>query len=408
MKNLPKIMTVLLAAELALLPSACKNEPAPGAVVQTAASPAETTLPGPGSRATLALVHGTLIDGTGAEPLRDAVVLIAGDEIEAVGQASLFMPPAGLVVIDLEGKTILPGFINAHVHRGFSEDNLKKWAYGGVTTVRDEGTSPEMVKGLKKFMENTAADPSFALLVSAGAMFGAPGGYGDLFVDSPEEARRAAQEEVDDGVSVIKVSQEDGYGGKHDLPMMSAEELEAIVAVAHENGLPVSGHITQGVYIQPLLEAGVDDIAHVPWDEIPPESIRWMVENQVYLTPTFTVYRNFAAPVEKCVENLRAFVEAGGKVALGNDFGGGPGDFERGIPYYEIEKMKEAGMTPMEIIQAATVNAAHVSGLESVLGTLEAGKKADILVVEGDPLTDLSALKNIRMVIHSGEIIRED
>jgi imidazolonepropionase-like amidohydrolase len=353
------------------------------------------------------LVHGFLIDGTGASPVEDAAVLIAGDRIAAVGKAADLAIPEGVRAIDLHGAAILPGFINAHVHYGFSEQNLLTWAKNGVTTVRDEGTSTGQVDGLKTLQKKIAEDPAYARLVSAGAMMGVPGGYGNLLVNSIDEARAAVRDEIADGVSLIKVSQEDGYGGKHNLPRLTPEELSAIVAEAHARGLPVSGHITQGAYIQALLEAGVDDIAHVPYDTFPTEAIRWMVDKKVYLTPTFTVLRNFGADAQ-CVKNLSDFVSAGGLVALGNDFGGGPGDFEGGIPMYEIKQMNAAGMSPMDIIVASTKNAAHVSNIEKELGTLEAGKLADILVVKGDPLKDLATLEKVLLVIHGGEIIREE
>jgi imidazolonepropionase-like amidohydrolase len=131
-----------------------------------------------------------------------------------------------------------------------------------------------------------------------------------------------------------------------------------------------------------------------------------MVAKGIYLVPTFTVFRNYNAPIQTCVENLRRFVELGGQVALGNDYGGGPGQFELGIPMYEIEMMSQAGMTPMQIIVASTLNAARVSHVENELGTLEPGKIADVLVVKGNPLQDLNALRNVQMVIHSGVIIR--
>ncbi len=356
----------------------------------------------------LALVHGTLIDGTGAAPVADGVVLIAGDRIYAAGPATTVKIPSGTKTLDVGGATILPGFINAHVHHAFNQDNLKAWAQGGVTTVRDEGTSPEQVAGLKAFRGEAGADPHYARLVSAGAMLGVPGGYGNWFITSTEEARQAVLAELADGVEVVKVSLEDGYAGQHDLPKLTAEELAAIVSTAHSNGLPVSAHITQGRFLQPFLDAGVDDIAHVPYDYIPPESLKQMVKQGVYLEPTFTVYRNYGAPIATGVDNLRQFVALGGQVALGNDYSGGPGDFELGLPMYEIQHMTEAGMTPMQIIVASTKNAAHVSAMEKTLGTLEPGKFADVLVVNGNPLEDLQALTKIQAVIHNGVVIRNE
>jgi imidazolonepropionase-like amidohydrolase len=102
------------------------------------------------------------------------------------------------------------------------------------------------------------------------------------------------------------------------------------------------------------------------------------------------------------------FVQLGGRVALGNDYGGGPGDFELGIPMYEVEMMVVAGMTPMQIIRAGTSNAAHVLRMDDELGTLERGKLADLLLVAGNPLEDPQALAEIRMVIHSGVVIRDE
>jgi imidazolonepropionase-like amidohydrolase len=105
---------------------------------------------------------------------------------------------------------------------------------------------------------------------------------------------------------------------------------------------------------------------------------------------------------------LRNFVAQGGQVALGNDYGGGRGEFELGVPMYEIEKMAEAGMTPSQILIACTRNAAHVAGVEDELGTLESGKIADVLIVEGDPLQNITALENPWIVIHNGVIIRQE
>ncbi len=230
-----------------------------------------------------------------------------------------------------------------------------------------------------------------------------PGGYGQLQVSSVDEAIEAVDTELDQGVDQIKVSLEDGYAGKHDLPKLTPAQMKAIVETAHGRGARVSGHITQAAYIPLMLDAGVDDIAHNTWDPIPDETIARMVDTGVFFIPTFTVFRNYDAPVQQCVLNLKAYVEAGGLVALGNDYGGGPGKFEVGIPMYEIEMMQKAGMSVMQIIQAGTRNAAVVIGLEEQLGTLEPGKIADILIVEGDPLADLSALTRIQAVFHLGK-----
>jgi imidazolonepropionase-like amidohydrolase len=356
----------------------------------------------------LVLVNGTLIDGSGSDPIMDAVLIIQGDRILKVGSKEEVKIPRGINVIDLEGTTILPGFINAHVHFAFDEENLKAWAYGGVTTVRDEAiVSSKTLDNLMKWRDETSQNPEYARLISAGYMMSVQGGYGELSVASPDDARQQVFKELDAGADLIKISMEDGYAGRSGLPKLTDEEISAIITAAHERGALVSGHVTQAEYLKILVEAGVDDIAHVPYDVVSDDVWQKMVAKDIYMTPTFTVYRNYHAPIATCVFNLRNFVEHGGQVALGNDYGGGPSEFERGIPMYEIEQMSNAGMTPMQIIVASTKNAAIVSGIEDQVGTLEAGRIADILVVAGNPLEDLENLTNIRMVIHNGTIIRD-
>jgi imidazolonepropionase-like amidohydrolase len=370
-------------------------------------APVTTTSP-PATQAhvTLAIVGGVLVDGTGAEPVRDAVVLIDGDRIVAVGPSGTVGVPSGIATVDAHGGTILPGFINAHVHRGFSTANLRAWAAGGVTTVRDESAAPGQVAGLRQLQAQGEQDATLARLVSAGSMLAVPGGYGDLTVTSIDDAVAAVDLEVDEGVGAVKVALEDGYAGRHDLPKPDLQMLRAIVSRAHERGVRVSGHVTQAAYVPELLAAGVDDVAHVPYDPVPDGVLAQMASSGVYLVPTFTVFRNYGAPVEGCVDNVRRFVAAGGTVALGNDYGGGPGDFELGIPMFEIEELAAAGLTPMEIIEASTRDGARALGLVDEIGTIRAGMSADVLVVGGDPLVDLQALTRILTVVHAGVVIR--
>jgi len=389
-----------------------ESEPENTSALSTASATATayvTPTPSPALTAqdTLALVNGTLVDGTGAEAVPNASIVIRGDRIVAVGPRASVSIPAGAQVLDVGGGTILPGLINAHVHFAFDEQKLEVWAQGGVTTVRDEGIiSSRPITELLALRDATRKNPKYARLVSAGYMMTVPDGYGSLFVASTQDARLKVLWQLDAGVDMIKVSLEDGYAGKSGLPKLSQEQLKAIIAAAHERGTRVSGHITQARYLSDLVDAGVDDVAHNAYDVVPLDVLQRMVARGIYLVPTFTVFRNYNAPVQTCVENLRRFVEQDGQVALGNDYGGGPGQFELGIPMYEIEMMSKAGMTPMQIIVASTLNAAHVSHLENELGTLKPGKIADVLVVKGNPLQDLHALKDVQLVIHAGVVIR--
>ena len=402
MKPNPRVALRLAALGLAaILVVACTgSQPSPTATSSAAGS---ASLP-----ITLALVHGNLIDGTGAAAVADATVLIASDKIAAAGPAAGTPVPVGVRTIDLKGATILPGFINAHVHEAFDKANLKAWAEGGVTTVRDESATPETVKGLRDLKAEIATDPHLARLVSMGSMLKSPGGYGQREVTSADNARQVVRDEIADGVDGIKVANEDGYAGATGLPKLTPEELKVIVDTAHEHGLPVSGHITSGAYVMTLLAAGVDDIAHGPLDYLPDEALHWMVAHGTYLTPTFTVYKNFGTSLYALEQTVGQLSTAGVHLALGNDYAGGPGDFELGIPMVEIEEMSASGMTAMQIIEASTRNGANELRLGSQVGTLEAGKSADILVVGGDPLADLQALRNVRLVVHAGTIIRDE
>jgi imidazolonepropionase-like amidohydrolase len=396
-----RLLNLAFGAVLIAAVTGCEQEMTP--------APAPTVAATPLPHATLALVNGTLVDGTGAAAVPNALVLIDGERIVYAGTGQGVALPAGIETIDVQGGSILPGFINAHVHFAFDQANLKAWAHGGVTTVRDEGAPSDRTSdSIREFRAQASSDPQNARIVSAGQIMAVPGGYGVLIVNSPEEARQKALAELDGGIDLIKVALEDGYAGRSGLPKLTAAELAAIVETAHGRGARVSGHVTQAAYIEPLLAAGVDDIAHVPYDPVAANILQKMVDQGTYFVPTFTVMRNFGAPVETCQANLREFVKLGGKVALGNDYGGGPGDFELGIPMYEVEMMAGAGMTPMQVIQAGTSSAAELLEIQDEVGTLAPGKAADLLVVSGDPLADLKALGNVQVVIHRGVVIRSE
>jgi imidazolonepropionase-like amidohydrolase len=380
------------------------------AILLTGCSPSEIK-PSPDlSQATLVLTNGTLIDGTGTKPLRDATLVIGGDRLLAVGATSQVTIPEDVQIINLDGAYMLPGFINAHVHDAYDSSRLETWAKAGVTTVRDEGlihATPTITDALG-LRDELAGLPQYARLVATGYMLTAPGGYGTLEVSSAEEARQMVNLELDIGANQVKLALESGYAGVSNLPLLTPEELSAIVAAAHARGAGVSAHITEARYLQRLLDAGVDDLAHVPAGSILEAQVKELVDREIYVVPTLTVFEAYGG-LEIASSTLSKLVDAGVQIALGNDYTLIPQNnfnhFELGMPMHEITRMSEAGMTPMQIIVAATRNAAHVCGLQDQLGTLEVGKLADILVVSGDPLQDLTALTEVKLVTHSGTIV---
>jgi imidazolonepropionase-like amidohydrolase len=364
----------------------------------------------------LALVNAMVIDGTGNEPLPDAVVLISKGRIAAVGERSKVKIPASADIIDVGGATILPGFINAHVHRSDDETTLKTWARNGVTTIRDLGNDryPEIFRLRDRLRDN----PETARLVAAGPIVTVPGGYpmgtkvgkDALAVVSAEDARIETNRLLDYGADLIKISLE-SFEGK--APVLSTEEARAIVETAHARGRRVSAHVTFSGDLEKALDAGVDDIAHMVTSRLPDDLIARAVNAGVYWVPTMHVWMRGTEGVQEIdplqdpvVDNLSRFVAAGGRVAIGTDYGPPFNIEDFGMPLHEIDWLHTSGMTPMQIILAATKNAAAVCNVEKYTGTLEPGKMADVIVVEGDVLKDMHALGKIKIVIKNGTIIR--
>jgi imidazolonepropionase-like amidohydrolase len=365
--------------------------------------------------ADVVLVNGTLIDGTGADPLPDAVVAIREGRIAAVGTRAQVKVSQTAHVIDVGGATILPGFINAHVHDAYDEDTLQAWRQGGVTTVRDMGAHAPYSPELFEFRDKVNGKLHCARLVAVGSFVNVAGGYPivpwgghAVIVESPEDARQKVSQIIDDGADVIKTALESGAAlGQPGLPLLSPEETAAIVEAAHERDTPVSVHVTVSRDLERALDAGVDDIAHMVTDWVSGEIFARMVESDTTWVPTLELWHGVSSvnPIDyttRTIDNLGRFVEAGGKVALGTDYGGYRTEFDLGMPIREIEWMQEAGMTPMQIVVAATKHAAHVCNIDQETGTLEVGKAADILVVEGDPLEDIHALTETKMVFREG------
>lgn len=359
------------------------------------------------SSADLVLIGGTLIDGTGADLVSDGAVAIQDSRIVAVGKSAQVKVPKTAQVIDVGGATILPGFINAHVHGSYNEDTLKAWAQGGVTTVRDmaNGLPPKEAFALRDSMRDNL---QCARLVACGPMVTVPRGYpiaiwggNAITITSPEDARQKVDQLLDDGADFVKIPLESGFIFGEAIPMLSPEETAAIVETAHARGARVSAHVSVAQALEKALDAGVDDIAHMVTGGLPDELAARMVESGTYWVPTIELWKGVGLGFW-VIDNLRRFVEAGGKVALGTDYDGAGIYFDLGMPISEIEWMQEAGMTPMQIIVAATKHAAHVCNLGQEIGTLEAGKAADILVVDGDPLDDIHALTKTEMVFREG------
>ena len=347
------------------------------------------------------LLLGRLIDGTGAPAIEDGAVLVSGPVIVAAGPATDVDVPADALVMDLENATILPGFINAHAHNTCPNAYRRLWAGDGVTTVRDLGV--RYTEGWADCMTEAENAPQEADIVSAGPLVTVTDGYplcGNGFpalaVESPEDARERIEQLIAEGVDVIKVA----FAIDSQCDTLSLAEVMAITETAHAHGLPVTAHVGSAADAELALAGGVDDLAHTPWDRMSDDLIVRLVDRGVPIVSTLAV----SHPSPEAAGNLYRFAQAGGTVAFGND-GGYLRGLTVGMPIEEVRALSDAGFSALEIIVAATKNAAEVCRLSDVVGTLEAGKQADILVVDGNPLEDLETLTSRVVVMHRGTVI---
>jgi imidazolonepropionase-like amidohydrolase len=344
---------------------------------------------------TLAIVGAAVFDGSGAAPVPGRTVVAAGGRIERVGPAAEVVPPTGAVVVDGAGATLLPGFVDTHVHLDFYPPALV--LAGGVTTVRDLGWPADRLAALR---QGAAAPGGSPRLLAAGQIVTVPGGYPTRApwappgtarpVDGPAGAAAAVAELAAAGAAVIKVALDDRVG-----PTLPAPVLAAVVAAAAERGLGVTAHVGGAAEAAKALAAGVAELAHWPFDPAGlGDALVDALAESVVAVPTLHID---PSPVRRA--GVRRFVARGGRVLYGTDLGNqGP---PPGVDVAELRLLAEAGLEPGQALAAATFRAAAHLGLDDT-GRVEAGARADLLLVDGDPLADLDALERVRLVTRDG------
>ncbi|MBI4637555.1 MAG: amidohydrolase family protein [Candidatus Rokubacteria bacterium] len=398
---------------------------------------------------------GTLVDGTGAPPVRDAAVLIQGGRIESVTPAGTIGSPEAAEIIDVSGLTILPGLIDCHDHLALhGYDLARRWGLdepqstrhlrtarvasrvlaSGYTAVRDAGG---LDAGFRfAIEEGLIAGPRLVLSIAIVSPTGgigdriSPSGHGctvppDLALpsavaDGVEGVKTTVRAMVRAGADVIKcattggASSRAGHGPRD--AAFDADELRALVDEAHALERRVMCHALGGRGLRLAVEAGVDSIEHGCYLDEDPELIAMMAERGTFFVPTLTVYEYHRESAQRHVreraralrahhlESVRRTLAAGVRIVAGTDAGGHghPGNA------VELEHLIEAGMSAMQALQAATGRAAECLGLEREIGTVEKGKWADLVVVDGDPLRDVRVLQDpsrIRLVLKAGETI---
>jgi len=406
-------------------------------------------LAGTAQAQTTAFVGGRIIDGTG-RTIENGIVVISGGKITAVGPASTAVP-AGATRVDLKGKTILPGLVNAHGHvaattglrsdqASYTRDNLlrqlRTYAMYGVTTVFSLGD--DKAAGFELRNENATASDRARLFVAGDVITG----------DTAEAAREMANKVADMKPDLLKIRVDDNLGTSRKMPEAA---WRAAIETAHARQLPIAVHIYWLADAKATLLAGADMIAHsvrdVPVDE---QFINALKSRDVCYSPTFTrelstfIYdstppwvddafflkgaekgvpeqlkdpkrqeqirnsgawksgQQYKASLEVAKRNLKTLVDRGVRIAFGTDTGP-PGRFQGFFEHLELEMMVDAGLTPMQAIVSATGDAARCHRKSGEIGTLAAGAAADLLIVNANPLDNIRNLRSIDSVWINGK-----
>jgi imidazolonepropionase-like amidohydrolase len=394
----------------------------------------------PAQRCNVAVAYRAIrvVDGVSEQVIEDGAVLVEDGRIALVGPTRDL--PSNVEVVDLGDATLLPGLIDAHVHLVWSASaephevveresraltvlrcaaNIGLHLRAGVTTVRDVGATDGLSVDVARAVElGVISGPRVVAAGRAIAMTGGHGWFIGREADGAEAVRRATREELKAGATCIKLMASGGvYGHSEEpgSPQLTVEEMKAGVEEAHKAGRRVAAHAYSAEAINNALDAGVDSIEHGSFiDRTTAERMR---EQGTYLVPTLSVYqamsdkgpelgapeyvrRKTAEVLEASREAFRLAHKVGVPIAAGTDCGA-PGHPHGTLPE-ELRLMVEADAVPAEALRYGTSAAADLLGLAEEVGTLEPGKRADLLAVGGDPLRDIRALRNVWLVLRDG------
>jgi imidazolonepropionase-like amidohydrolase len=393
-----------------------------------------------------ALVGGTVVATDGAPSIRNATVLISGDRIVQVGPADSISLPAGTQTIAMNGKWLIPGLMNMHVHLGLKlpgaagdslvdetdteevlrmAGNARRSLLSGVTTVRLVGEDHGTDFALRRAIER--GEVIGPRIKTAGEVIVPTGGHGSLEADGPYGLARAVREQIKQGADWIKIAISGGISDPHgdiSAAPMTDEEMSVLIEVAHRNGIRVTAHNGSNEAARQALRFGIDGFEHGYHLKL--DVLKDMKAKGVWLVPTIVVtqpgalefYRKIGSPgwyLERVKstgadhwEMLQNAIRLGVKIALGTDqFPFEPNDGTTAT-VAEAELYVKAGMTPLQALQAGTAKAAEMLQMGSDLGSIGIGKLADIDALGADPLKDVHALRTVEFVMKGGVVYRDD
>lgn len=399
--------------------------------------------------AVTAIVGGSIVNLDGGAPLRDAVVLIEGERIKAIGPPGSLTIPADARLIRATGKWLIPGLMNLHVHLDLilpgaggaalanetsaaqalrMAVNARLSLQSGVTTVRLVGTKDGADFALKDAIDRGQLPGP--RIFSAGEILGTTGGHGirpGQGLDGPYEFEKGVREQIRRGASWIKLAISGGIAdpqGSIGASQMSREELKGAIEAAHQRGVKVTAHASSAVAVNDALEAGIDCIEHGFLLTEP--VLRKMKDKGVYLVPTIVVTQSGAEEFFRKIGSpdwylarvrsvgkqhwaaLQTAIRIGVPIVLGTDQYPFEPNEGTTATIREAELYVDAGMTPLKALRSATVEAGKLLGISADAGVLSAGRYADIVGVDADPTQDIHALRTIGLVMKAGLIVRDD
>ena len=406
-------------------------------------------VPAANAAGTTAIIGGTVVDLDGIAPIENAVILVEGERIAAIGEAGSIKIPDGAEQIDAGGTWLIPGLMNMHVHLGLvlpgkmkaelqgeSEAalalrmaaNARESLQAGVTTIRLTGDRGHADLDLMRAINKGQADGP--RIFSAGEELTITAGHGSKLpgktnYDGPDELVKAARTQISAGAKWLKILISGGIatdGGGLAEALMTPEEIRAVIDAGHRFGAKVTAHSGSPAATSVAVDAGLDCVEHGYFLDRP--TLKKMKEHGTWLVPTIVVTAPATQPFFEKIGSppwylerrnsagkahwraLQMAIEEGVNIALGTDqMPAEPNDGTTATAR-EAQYYVEAGMTPLQALRSATIETARLLDAEDEIGTLEQGKYADIVAVDRDPTQDIKALRNILLVMKGGKVYR--